>query len=132
MRYLTVDDVVRINEGLLGPDRLADFGLLESAVNRPQASAGGQDAYADLHNKAAALLHSLARNHAFLDGNKRTALVAVTAFYAMNRWELDLEQGDAVDLLTEAAEGLLDVSDIAAVLKDAARQMPDMDPDLEA
>lgn len=78
------------------------------------------------------MLHSLARNHAFLDGNKRTALVAVTAFYAMNRWELDLEQGDAVDLLAEAAEGLLDVSDIAAVLKDAARQMPDMDPDLEA
>lgn len=58
MRYLTVEDVIRINEAQVGPNALVDFGLLESAVLRPQATVGGEEAYPDLHIKAAVLFHS--------------------------------------------------------------------------
>jgi death-on-curing protein len=77
MRYLTASDVVEFIEAEVGPELLADFGLLESAVLRPQTSVFGADAYPDIHTKAGALMHSLVRNHPFIDGNKRTAVLAV-------------------------------------------------------
>ena len=120
MRYLTVGEVARINEDLLGPDRVGDFGLLEAAVMRPQQTVFGEDAYPDIHTKAAALLHSLGRNHAFLDGNKRTALIAVAIFYMQNGWRLIMEQGDAIALLVDVAEGQVDVPAIAGRLKGEA------------
>jgi death-on-curing protein len=76
VRYLTVGDVIAFNRAEVGGDALADFGLLESAVLRPQTAIGELDAYPSVHEKAAALMHSLIRNHPFVDGNKRTAVVA--------------------------------------------------------
>ncbi|MBW1812061.1 MAG: type II toxin-antitoxin system death-on-curing family toxin [Deltaproteobacteria bacterium] len=77
MRYLTIEEVLEINAEVMGGRHaLRDRGLLDSAVARPQASAFGADAYLDLASKAAALLHSLVLNHAFVDGNKRTAVLA--------------------------------------------------------
>lgn len=67
--YLTTDDVQMLNEGFVGADMLRDFGLLDSAVSRPQASAFGEDAYPSIHEKAATLLYGLTRNHPFIDGN---------------------------------------------------------------
>ena len=58
------------------PDQLRDFGILDGAVMRPQASAFGEDAFPSIHEKAAALLHSLARNHPFVTANKRPAWTA--------------------------------------------------------
>lgn len=78
--YLTCDDVQMLNEEFAGRDMLRDFGLLDSAVMRPQASAFGEDAYPTLHEKAAALLHGLARNHPFVDANKCTAWAATSVF----------------------------------------------------
>jgi prophage maintenance system killer protein len=60
LHYLTLEDVAEINERFVGPDGLADIGLLESAVLRPQTSAFGQDAYGTIHDKAGAFFHSLA------------------------------------------------------------------------
>ena len=80
MLYLTAGDVIRINERQVGPGAVRDPFLLESAVERPQASAFGEDAYPDIHTKAAALLQSLAGNHPFVDGNKRTAFLAMVVF----------------------------------------------------
>ena len=94
MRYLTAGEVVAINEAEIGPDLLADFGLLESAVLRSQQTVFGQDAYPDINSKAAALLHSLVRNHPFIDGNKRTAVVALLVFYGLNGLWLDAAQGE--------------------------------------
>ncbi len=59
MRYLSPSEVIRINEQEVGPDLLADFGLLEAAVLRPQQTVFGADAYPDIHAKAAAMMHSL-------------------------------------------------------------------------
>lgn len=83
--YLTLDDVLAAAEAHLGfPAEIGDYGLLESAVARPQATVFGEDAYSTIHEKAASLLQSLATNHALIDGNKRTAFVATALFYALN------------------------------------------------
>jgi death on curing protein len=114
--YLTLPELLHIAERVLGSDPpVRDVGLLESAVARPQATAFGADAYPDLDSKAAALLHSLARNHALVDGNKRLSLAAVIAFYGVNGRRLTLTNDDAYDLVINVATGHLDsVEEIAA------------------
>jgi death on curing protein len=87
---------------------------------RPQATAFGKDAYPDLDARAAALLHSVARNHALIDGNKRLALAAVIAFYGLNGSRLTLTNDQAYDLVMSVAAGELDTVDgIAAILRSA-------------
>ncbi|MBO0774277.1 MAG: type II toxin-antitoxin system death-on-curing family toxin [Actinobacteria bacterium] len=122
MIYLSVPELIHIAERSLGhPPEVRDYGLLESAAARPQASAFGADAYPDLGTKAAALLHSLARNHALVDGNKRLALAAVIAFSGMNGRRLTLTNDQAYELVMDVAAGQLDsVEAIAARLKTAA------------
>jgi len=112
--FLDLDAVLHVARRTLAaePD-LRDIGLLESALARPQASAFGQDAYATVHEKAAALMQSLARNHALVDGNKRLALAATLAFYGMNGLRLTLNNDDAYDLVVGVATGRLD--DIALI-----------------
>lgn len=124
MIYLALDDLLHVAERTLGrPPELRDVGLLESALARPQASAFGEDAYATVHLKAAALLHSIARNHALLDGDKRLALAAVLAFYGMNGWRLTMTNDSAYDLVMQVATGDLDdVSQIADMLAKAVVQ----------
>lgn len=131
MRYITVGEVVAINEAEVGPDLLADFGLLESAVLRPQQTVFGQDAYPDVDTKAAALLHSLIRNHPFIDGNKRTAVVSVLVFYGLNGMGIDAEQDEIVALAVDVAEGILDVAAIAGRLKGWVRQLIDDEDSVE-
>jgi death on curing protein len=107
--YLTLSELLHIAGRVLGSDPpIRDAGLLESAVARPQATAFGTDAYPDLDSKAAALLHSLARNHALVDGNKRLALAAVIAFYGVNGRRLTLTNDEAYDLIIDVATGHLD------------------------
>ena len=99
-----------------------DYGLLEAALARPQATAFGKDAYSSLDAKAAALLHSLARNHALIDGNKRLALGAVIAFYGLNGRRLTFTNDQAYELVMKVAAGELDqVEEISAVLQGAPR-----------
>jgi prophage maintenance system killer protein len=82
----------------------------------------GSDAYPGLDAKAAALLHSLARNHALIDGNRRLALAATIAFYGVNGRRLTLTNDEAYVLIMAVAEGKLDsVDDIAAVLATATK-----------
>jgi death-on-curing protein len=117
-RYLTVEQALRIARiAAGGPVVVRDVGLLEAAVHRPRASVLGQDAYPDLLTKAAALLHSLARNHALVDGNKRLAWLATFVFCAKNGIELDPDDDTAYDLVIGVASGDLDdVAVIAAAL----------------
>lgn len=124
MIYLTVPELLHIAERAQGSEpKVRDLGLLEAAAARPAASAFGQDAYPSLDEKAAALLHSLARNHALVDGNKRLALAGVIAFYGLNGRRLTLTNNQAYDLVMAVAEGNLDaVADIGARLGPAAGQ----------
>lgn len=115
VRYLSVEDVLALARRI-GQSRPRDVGLVASAVARPQTSVFGEDAYPDLHTKAAALLHSLARNHAFVDGNKRVAWLAVGAFYWINGMLLDAPDDPAYDLVIAVASGDGDVPRIASTL----------------
>jgi len=116
--YLTLPELLHIAERILGREPpVRDLGLLEAAVARPQATVFGAGAYPDLDTKAAALLHSLARNHALLDGNKRLSLSALIAFYGVNGRRLTLTNDGAYDLVIAVATGQLDsVEEIAALL----------------
>ena len=118
MIYLDLDSLLHIAARTLGGEPvIRDYGLLESALARPRASAFGEDAYPDLFAKAAALLHSLARNHALVDGNKRLALAATIAFLGINGHRLTLSNDEAYDLVIAVATGALDdVAEIAEVL----------------
>ncbi|MGA4542744.1 type II toxin-antitoxin system death-on-curing family toxin [Uniformispora flossi] len=120
---LTAADVIAVAEEITGNPGVRDIGLIESAVARPGASAFGQDAYPDLWTKAAALLHSLVANRAFVEGNKRTGLVAAVVFLARNGVDTDrLDEDAAFDLVVGVAKGVLvEVDDIAAALRAVLR-----------
>jgi death-on-curing protein len=119
--YLTLSELLHIAGRAIGSEpEVRDYGLLESAAARPQASAFGDDAYPDLDTKAAALLHSLAQNRALVDGNKRLALAGVIAFYGVNGRRLTLTNDGAYELIMSVAAGHLDtVGEIATRLRAA-------------
>jgi death on curing protein len=120
---LDLEDLLHIAERVLPAVEVRDAGLLEAAVARPSASAFGEEAYPTLHKKAAALLHSLVRSHALVDGNKRLGLASVLAFYGVSGFRLTLTNDEAYDLVMAVAAGELDdVSPIAERL--AARSEP--------
>jgi len=107
--FLDLEALLHVAERTLGiPAVVRDPGLLQSALARPRAAAFGKDAYSGIHEKAAALLHSLARNHALVDGNKRLALGATIAFYGMNGLRLTLTNDEAYDLVMRVATGKLE------------------------
>lgn len=83
----------------------------------PQSSAFGEDAYLTLPEKAAALMHSLARNHPLVDGNKRLAWAATRVFCLLNGTDLEYTVDDAEALVLAAARGERDVPDLAADLR---------------
>jgi death-on-curing protein len=117
-RYLTTEQALKIaRHAAGGPVHVRDIGLLDAAVHRPRASVLGQDAYPDLMTKAAALLHSLARNHPLVDGNQRLAWLATYVFLAKNGMELDPDDDDAYALVVGVASGeISDVAEIASAL----------------
>ena len=121
MIYLTLPELLHVAGRVLGPEvAVRDYGLLEAALARPQATAFGKDAYPSLEAKAAALLHSLARNRALIDGNKRLALAAVIAFCGLNGRRLTFTNDQAYELVIKVAAGELDqVDEISAMLQGA-------------
>jgi death-on-curing protein len=121
--YLTAEDILRRNERFVGPGGLMDPGLLESAVARPQMTLGDADAYPTVHDKAAALFHSLTCNHCFVNGNKRTAVVAAGTFLKLNSYKLVLPWQELVSLATDTAERRCSVSDIARTLDEGTLQI---------
>jgi death on curing protein len=117
--YLTLEELIFAAERTLGQLEIRDLGLLESATARPQASAFGEDAYPTLPEKAAALVHSIARNHALVDGNKRLALAGLIAFLGLNGWRLRFDNDQAYDFIIAIASGEMDeVAVIAAALSE--------------
>lgn len=111
--YLDVEDLVEIAAGVLGDVPLRDVGLLASAAARPRTTVFGSDAYPRFEDKAAALLHALARNHPLVDGNKRLAWAATRIFCLLNGRDLTYQVDAAEAMVQSVASGALDVPDIA-------------------
>lgn len=113
IEYLSVADLLEIAVGVIGDVAVRDRGLLASAAGRPQTTVFGKDAYPTFAEKAAALMHSLARNHALVDANKRLAWAATRVFCLLNGRDVAFGIDEAEALVVAVARGELDVPDVA-------------------
>lgn len=115
VEYLDLDDLLELAERLFGPAAsIRDVGLLGSAVARPQTTAFGADAYPDLWTKAGALLLSIVKNHALVDGNKRLGWLATAVFLDINGIDLSVASNDDVyELVMDVAAGNHPVAEVA-------------------
>jgi len=121
--YLSLDDLLDIAAGVLPAVEIRDLGLLAGAASRPRSSAFGAEAYLSFPEKVAALLHSVARNHALVDGNKRLAWSAARVFCLMNERDLELDVDEAEAMVVGAAAGTLDVPALATIVGNALRSI---------
>lgn len=98
---LSIEQVLYLHEHIIdlagGVQGVRDFSLMHSALERPKATFGGEDLYPSILLKAAALMHSLVMNHAFLDGNKRTAWQVTKRFLYINGVELKYTQQEVIE-----------------------------------
>lgn len=112
VEYLDLEDLLKLVRDL-GAGPVRDVGLLDAAAARPRSSAFGDDAYPTLSLKAAALMHSLARSHPLVDGNKRIAWLAVVVFLDLNGAAPNVTNDAAFNLVMDVATGVADVQEIA-------------------
>jgi death on curing protein len=126
--YLTLEQMLVIHEDQIerygGTSGLRNLELLESAVFRPQSTFDGNDLYEGIFEKAASLMHSLILNHPFVDGNKRTGMIAGLVFLELNGWTLNVEQRELVNAALTIAIKKWDIEKIAKWLQsNSAKKM---------
>lgn len=139
-RYLTYSELIFINGRILndpaiqaGKQKVRDIDLLLAAEQRPQSSAFGTDAYPTLREKAAVLLHSLARNHPFKDGNKRSAALALLFMLEVNGWRVAWSPAEALEKIVALAEGRLSWQNFAEwlpLVPGRSSTTPDLEADI--
>jgi death-on-curing protein len=121
VEFLTLDDVLSLHADQIarygGSPLVRDVGLLESAVATPSATFGGELLHPSLEEQAAAYLFHLLKNHPFVDGNKRTGLVAMLAFLGLNGRQLHAPDDDLTDLVLGVAEGRVTKSEVAVFVR---------------
>ena len=119
IEYLDVEDLLDLARLLLrDPPPIRDMGLLGAAAARPETTVFGADAYADLWTKAAALLQSMVKNHALVDGNKRLGWLGTAVFLEINGVRVVQASNDGVyDLVLGVAAGNDGVDTIAVALR---------------
>jgi len=124
--FLTLDEVLEFHDAQIGryggSAGVRDLGLLQSALAMPQASFGGVFAHGDLFEMAAAYLFHLAKNHPFVDGNKRTAALAADVFLDLNGLVLRAPPGVYEEFVVRVAEGRADKAAAAAFFRRHARR----------
>ena len=115
--YLELVDLLEIANSIIPNCYVRDLGLLESAAARPKTTIMGVDAYKSFEEKAAALMHALARNHPLLDGNKRLAWSAVRVFCLLNGRDIKYSVVETELLIVGIARGDYEVQDITGLLR---------------
>ena len=118
--FLTLDEVLAIHEDQIrrygGSPGVRDVCLLDSALSMPQASFDGDYLHTSLAEMAAAYLFHVARNHPFVDGNKRTALATALAFIWLNDRRLDATEDELTDLVIGIASGRVGKAEAAVFI----------------
>jgi death on curing protein len=126
--YLTAEQVLFIHARLIsetgGAHGVRDLGMLLSAVARPQATFDGQDLYPNLFLKAAALMESLVGNHAFVDGNKRTAITSAGLFLSINGYRLTADNQQLEAFTLQCAQRIVSFEQIAFWFKNFSEKIP--------
>lgn len=119
--YLTAEQILFLHDRLIretgGSHGVRDLSLLLSAVSRPQSTFEGRNLYPDIYNQAAALMESLVRNHPFVDGNKRTGVVAAGLFLRINGFRLVSQQEELVAIAVRVATGRIQLDELAGRLR---------------
>ncbi|MDQ0220380.1 type II toxin-antitoxin system death-on-curing family toxin [Peribacillus cavernae] len=127
--YLTTNQVIAINTvqiRLFSPQEpvgVKDPNLLDSAINRPMQSVFGNDAYPSIYEKAAALFESIAKNHAFHNANKRTALASFIVFLKINhyRWTMGIEEEQ--DFTVDVVNHKYTFEEIVSTIKENTKKL---------
>lgn len=102
---------------------MRDLGLVHSALERPATTLLGNDAYPTIDAKAAAQTESLARNHSFMDGNKRSAWIALNHFLRINGFLLFSTQDEAFEYIQSVAIGRFSLDESAAWIESHRREI---------
>jgi death-on-curing protein len=127
VEYLSIGQVLALHAQQVrqygGGTGLRDRGALESALARPAVTFGGEDLYPDMADKAAALMHSLALNHPFVDGNKRVAAFAAIVFVESNGQEFLATPDELVATTLAVAEGKMAVEALAIWFRQRLRSV---------
>jgi death on curing protein len=108
------DDLIETFEGSFG---IRDIGLLESALSQPKATFFGKFLHPTIAEQAAAYLYHIAKNHAFIDGNKRTSVGVMEAFLRVNGYNLDLSDDELYELALKASTDKLKKTDVANIIE---------------
>jgi len=119
--FLTLDEVLGIHADQIrrygGRPGLRDLGLLQSALAMPETTFGGEFLHGTVFEMAAAYLFHLARNHPFVDGNKRMALMSALVFLGLNGQRLEAESGALYELVDGVAAGSVDKAEVSVFFR---------------
>jgi len=121
VRFLALEEVLALHAEQIrrfgGAPGLRDSALLASALAMPRATFGGEPLHATPWEAAAAYLFHLARNHPFVDGNKRTALAAALVFLGLNGFTVEAGDDAVTGLVVGVASGAVSKSEVAVFLQ---------------
>jgi len=121
MKALAIEEVIAINTGIVsatgGSLGLRDAGALSMCVAKPFQSFGGKETYPDVFTKAAGVLESIARNHPFIDGNKRTAFLTAVRVIERNGYRTHFDNKDVEETMVKIVVEKYSVETIAAWLQ---------------
>ena len=121
VEFLTLDEVLSLHADQIarygGSTLVRDVRLLEPALAMPAATFGGELLHPTLAEQAAAYVFHLVKNHPFVDGNKRTSLVAMLAFLGLNGRRLEAPDDDLTDLVLGVAEGRVTKAEVAVFVR---------------
>ena len=116
-----MEDILSFHKLLASDEKtnsaIRDIRLLESAVNNPFQTFGGEDLYPTVFDKAAQLAYGLAKNHGFVDGNKRVAIHAMLVYLDVNNYEIDFSQDEIVKIGMDLAESKLSAENLSELLE---------------
>jgi death-on-curing protein len=119
--FLTLDEVLGIHADQIrrygGSSGLRDLGLLQSALAMPETTFEGEFLHGTVFEMAAAYLFHVARNHPFLDGNRRTALMCALVFLGLNGQRLDADSGHLFELIDGVAAGGVAKAEVSVFLR---------------
>lgn len=122
IRFLTKEIILHFHRHLLseygGRPGLRDEGLLESALAQAQMTIDGEYLHQDILEMAAAYGYHICQNHAFIDGNKRLALVAMDTFLQMNGWELIADEKETYITILHLAAGELNKQQLSKWIRE--------------
>jgi death-on-curing protein len=124
IRFLSLDDIMFIHSAQMerygGHAGIRDRKLLDSAVAVPQSTFDGEFLHADLFEMAAAYAYHIAQNQPFLDGNKRTGLMAALVFLDLNGITIEVKSEELYEIMIDIAFGKKGKSELASLLRDIA------------